>query len=45
LRWARILGQPVDDAPNPLLDGLVGPLECLPRLVAEDDLIGHPARI
>ncbi len=45
LPGARVLGEPVDDAPHLLLDGLVEPPEFLPRLIAEDDLVGHPVRI
>lgn len=37
----RILPKPVNNAPHLLPDCAVEPLECLTRLVAEDDLVGH----
>ena len=36
-----ILRQPVNDTPRLLLDRAIKALECLTRLVAEDDLVSH----
>ena len=41
LSWPGIFCKPVDDARHLLPDRTIKPLECLTRLVAEDDLINH----
>ena len=41
LSWPGIVRKPVNHASHVLADRAVKPLECLTRLVAEDDFINH----